>query len=258
MALFLKTRNSHRAKPRSHGASKIILWACCAAASPGSLYAMPMFLEPDTAYLSINDSPFEALDFSNGYFHLEDFENDVFTPGVASTTGGFRIGASDFTDSVDGDDGNLDGSGTSGGSFFSGFPNGAPTFTFEFDEVELGGLPTHVGFVWTDVGFAMPTEFFGTVTFEAFDSDGNSLGSTSPTAVGDGSALGQTAEDRFFGGIFDSGVSRITVTMAGSSDDWEIDHLQYGRSTAVPLPAAGLLMLSGLLGLTLRRRAVLA
>jgi hypothetical protein len=225
---------------------------------PGSLYAMPTFLEPNTSYLSINDSPFAALDFSNGYFHLEDFENDVFTPGVTSTTGGPRIGASDLTDSVDGDDGNLDGFGTSGGSYFSGSPGGAPNFTFEFNEVELDGLPTHVGFVWTDVGFATPTKFFGTVTFEAFDSNGASLGSTGPTGVGDGFASGQTAEDRFFGVIFDGGVSRISVTMAGSSDDWEIDHLQYGRLAPVPLPAAGLLLLSGLLGLTRYRRAAVA
>ncbi|MDA0823343.1 MAG: hypothetical protein O3C28_13105 [Proteobacteria bacterium] len=245
---------------RARGPSQILLlWVCGVAALPGSLSAMPPFLEPNTSYLSINDSPFVALDFSNGYFHLEDFENDVFTPGVTLTAGDSRIGASDLTDSVDGDDGNLDGFGTTGGSYFSGSPGGAPTFTFEFNEVELDGLPTHVGLVWTDVGFAPPpTDFFGTVTFEAFDSQGDGLGSTGPTGVGDGFASGQTAEDRFFGVICDGGVSRLSVTMAGSSDDWEIDHLQYGRSAPVPLPAAVLLMLSGLLGLNRYRRTAVA
>ena len=42
-----------------------------------------------TAYLQFSDSPFAAVDFSGGYFYLENFEDHALsTPGAAGITGG--------------------------------------------------------------------------------------------------------------------------------------------------------------------------
>jgi len=67
-----------------------------------------------TPYLSFNDSPFKGLSFSK--FFLEDFEDGLFNvPGVTgvSNTPGTSLGVGGnhpFSDSVDGDDGTIDGS----------------------------------------------------------------------------------------------------------------------------------------------------
>jgi hypothetical protein len=112
----------------------------------------------------------------------------------------------------------------------------------------LGSLPTKVGIVWTDVGFADGTRVFNPakfgsdeVTFEAFDALSQSLGTIGPVTLGDGSNLGQTAEDRFFGVAHAGGISRVTISMA-ESIDWEVDHLQYGADGAAsPLREPGVL-----------------
>src|SRR5437667_12544658 len=58
-----------------------------------------------TPYLSFNDSPLKGVDFSGGYFHLEDFEDLLLnTPGVTASAGD-PFGPGGFTDSVDADDG---------------------------------------------------------------------------------------------------------------------------------------------------------
>ncbi len=194
-----------------------------------------------------DDSPFANIDFSAGYFHLEDFEDgSLNTPGVTPSAGLVVVGPGTFRDSVDADDGLIDGSGEAGHGYAT---SSSSVFEFQFDNNVLGAIPTHVGLVWTDVGVATPTENFDDVTFEAFDSVGTSLGSIGPIAVGDGLKTGQTAEDRFFGVIWGGGVSRIMLTSAGSTD-WEIDHLQYG----VPEPATALLLGSLVSLLVLRRR----
>jgi PEP-CTERM motif len=223
-----------------------------------------------TPYLSFADSPFSAGP-SFSYFHLENFEDNVFAPGWTASNGWVRVGPSVFTDSVDGDDGAIDGSGAAGSSFYSG--NIASILTITFDASVLGALPTHVGVVWTDVGNATP---FGVthVSFEAFDSASMSLGATEPFPMGDGSALGATAEDRFFGITFSGGIARIQLNSSGSTGselagaaavtDWEVDHLQYGRAApligAVPEPATMGILAGGVLltiaFVQLRRRSV--
>src|SRR5262245_58046922 len=107
------------------------------------------FLGP-TPYLSFADSPFNGGSFSS--FFLEDFEDGALnTPGVTASAGWSVLGPGAFTDSVDGDDGAIDGSGTRGHSFFSNSTQS--TLTFTFNAAALGGaLPTAVGIVWTDVG----------------------------------------------------------------------------------------------------------
>ena len=207
-------------------------------------------------YFSFADSPFMSVGFSE-YFHLEDFEDGLFNvPGV---TAGSASGSpyteaigfpGVFTDSVDGDDGSIDGSGTAGHSYLPGSNTpGANNegVKFTFDASELGALPSHAGLVWTDA-------FAGeqSVEFIAFDANGNSLGSVTGT-LGDTSFSGGTDEDRFFGVIHEGGISAIQIRTISpiNANALEIDHLQYGL---VPEPAA--VSFLGGLGFTLlvRRR----
>lgn len=200
-----------------------------------------------TPYLSFNDSPFVGQVFD--YFHLEDFEGGALATPGASATSGWTVGnPGALTDSVDADDGVIDGSGVAGHSFYSGFTNS--TLTITFDATALGGkLPTHAGIVWTDVGQVLSGDFaVGGVLFSAIDGNGNSIGSIGPFTLGDGSAAGETAEDRFFGAISSLGIKSITISMDNSLD-WEVDHLQYGFSSplAIPEPSSLLLTAIGLL-----------
>jgi hypothetical protein len=195
-------------------------------------------------YLSAADSPFPAATFD--FFHLEDFEDEALTTGLAALNGE-RIGPSNFTDSVDSDDGSIDGSGLAGSSYITdGFSS---SLEFSFDATALGSFPTHAGFVWTDVGnvFQGPVGF-ATLTFEAFDALGETMGVYGPFTLGDGASTGATAEDRFFGVANPAGISRLVVSMPDSID-WEVDHVQYGR---IPAPAAALPAMT--LVLVLRRR----
>lgn len=210
-----------------------------------------------TPYQSFaGDSPFSGTTFA--YFHLEDFEDGALnTPGVSADFGVIAQPGS-ATDSVDADDGLIDGSGLAGHSYYSNFESASITFTF--DAAALGGnLPTHVGVVWTDVGRGTALAI-DDVTFSAVDGAGVSLGTIGPFTLGDGNVLGGTLEDRFFGVTSANGIRGITLTMANSTD-WELDHLQYGfvspRVDAVPEPgtyAALGLGLGGLAAVASRRR----
>ncbi len=166
-----------------------------------------------TPYLCQQDSPFAGVAFT--WHYLETFESGALqVPGV-TTSAGAVVGPGGLTDSVDCDDGAVDGSGTNGRSFFSGA--GSVGIRFTFNAAVLGALPTHAGIVWTDgVNF---------IHFEAFDALGASLG----TVVGnhaDGSFGGTTAEDRFYGVIHPGGISAIFISNDGGGI--EVDHLQYG------------------------------
>ncbi|HEX7600212.1 MAG TPA: hypothetical protein VF316_01360 [Polyangiaceae bacterium] len=171
-------------------------------------------------YLSRADSPFNGVSFPS-YFHLEDWEDGlVNTPGVtpSSTDTGATYGT--LVDSVDGDDGVVDGKcSKDGGLCNSGFSNSA--FSFTFDATVLGALPTHVGIAWTDGNADCDA------TFEAFDANDVSLGKRTAVKVGDSSNSGTVAEDRFFGIVSSAGIKKIVVS--NSAGGVEVDHLQYGR-----------------------------
>jgi uncharacterized repeat protein (TIGR01451 family) len=188
-------------------------------ASSRALAGGGTFLGP-TPYLSKADSPFLAQ-LNAGQMYLDDFECGVLSvPGVTPSDGTvIPPGFEGFIDSVDADDGAIDGSGLAGHSLFTG--NGATGITFTFNPTTLGAFPTQVGIVWTDGG--------GDATFEAFDSIGASLGTIGPIAIGDGSNSGTTAEDRFFGVTFAGGISAIKLS--NTSGGLEVDHLQYGLYT---------------------------
>ena len=222
--------------------------AVAAALALGAQVAAAQVTGP-TPYLSFADSPFAGLSFS--WFHLDDFESPTTrTPGY-SVNAGVVLAPGIQTDSVDADDGAIDGLGTAGRSWYNGTSN---VLTFTFDAGALGSLPTHAGIVWTDVG-ATSAGSGGTsiVQFVAF---GPAFATLVPleALLGDGNAEGGTDEDRFFGASDPGGVAMIRITMPVSTD-WEVDHLQYGSLAPVPEPQQWLLMALGLgaLGWRLRK-----
>jgi len=180
-----------------------------------------------TPYLSAADSPFANL--GARYFHLEDFEDGSFNaPGVTSPVvagvPAFVISrTSGLTDSVDGDDGAIDGSGLNGHSFFG---NGALGITFMFDAAVLGSLPTHAGVVWTDG--------LGVVEMTVFGPGMTVLGTIGGN-LADTSVAGTTAEDRFLGWIDQGGI--LGFRIANPVGGIEVDHLQYAGGVPVPVPA---------------------
>jgi len=161
-------------------------------------------------YLELADSPW--LDKPG--FAVEDVEDGVFDLKGVTPSLGTVVAPSVITDSVDGDDGRVDGCGAGGHSYFSG--NGALGIIFTLDPGEIGFVPTRVGIVWTDG--------FDPVTFEAFDLEGNSLGMTQVTIDDDNIDCG-TAEDHFFGFEHGAGVGAIKISNAGGGI--EVDHIQY-------------------------------
>jgi probable HAF family extracellular repeat protein len=180
-------------------------------------------------YLQASDSPLASLAFN--YFHLENFEDALFNvPGVSKTVSSI-IGNGLAVDSVDADDGTIDGLGNDGHSLRTvGFTPASVTFTF--DAVALGSLPTHAGIVWTDGGTA--------TSFEAFGPGMVPLGMIGPFNFSDGDPNGGAAEDRFFGWSDQIGILAIKISPSGAS--MEVDHLQYGLATVVPEPASTLLV----------------
>jgi hypothetical protein len=169
---------------------------------------------------------------------LEDFEDCVLSFGITAS-GGYAIGpgpmcvpGGGLVDSVDADDGVIDGSGSLGSSWFSGDGPTGVTFTFP-------SPVTAAGCVWTDGA--------GTTTFEAFGPGMVSLGTIGPVLIADGNSVGATAEDRFFGVKNPNGI--VAIKLSNSCCGIEVDHLQYGvAANPVPtLPPLGWAALAALL-----------
>lgn len=198
-----------------------------------------------TPYLQFSDRPLSFQGSFSSYF-LEDFEDENLTPGWSADEGG-RVSVvfgPNIHDSVDEDDGSIDGSGLNGDDWFSG--TGAVTFTF--DPLAFGGqYPTHVGIVWTDGS--------NPISFQAFDPGLVLIGSAAGDHA-DGSFNGETAEDRFYGMINPAGIRAIRIANGGGL---EVDHLQYGfaaDSLTAPEPGSLVLAVCGSIGFVslLRRR----
>jgi hypothetical protein len=186
----------------------------CLALAPSS--PAQTFLGP-TPYLSIDDTPFDLSGLGSTAF-LDDFEDGQWNLPGAHVCSGEIITGGQFIDSVDGDDGVIDGLGTAGHSYF--YVDGSVGIRVTFNADELGALPTFAGLVWTDGGFGC------SITFEAFDEHGASLGTIVKDNAGDFSFSGTTAEDRFCGVKYDAGISAIR--MLNNTNAIEIDHIQYG------------------------------
>jgi hypothetical protein len=183
-------------------------------------------------YLSAADNPFPL---ATPGLCLETFEDGALTPGGVTGNGSF-VGPGGITDSVDADDGSIDGSGNGGHTYFGG---GVPGITFTFDPQRTGGLPTQAGMAWTDGG--------GTISFEALDQNGASLGIYGPFDHADGGVSGETAEDRFYGVTNAGGISAITLT--NTSGGIEVDHLTL-NNTAENCIIGGVTTTSTIVGTT--------
>jgi len=203
-------------------AGLLVTAAICS--SPVTAQLIGPYPSANTPYLSFADSPFNGGSFS--YFYLETFEDHLFNvPGVSASAGGVTsvVFGPSIHDSVDADDGTIDGSGLQGDSYFSN--SGPVGYTFTFDAATLGALPTHAGIVWTDGADA--------ITFEAFDANGVSLGTQTGTHANN-SFSGETAEDRFYGVVHASGLSAIKISSGAAGI--ETDHLQYGFGGVATVP----------------------
>lgn len=191
--------------------TRILTFVAIAAAAASA--AAQTFSGP-TPYLSSADSPFPL---GSPSFALEDFEDHLLNvPGVTAPAG--YVTSTHFAsniDSVDGDDGIV---GNNACASCDSYFNNGPIY-FQFNAAVLGGLPKKVGIVWTDGGNGC------SVTFEAFDANGLTLGTVTAPSVGDGSNNGTTGEDRFFGVTYAGGVKQIKVS--NTSGGTEVDHLQY-------------------------------
>lgn len=225
----------------------------CVMSSAAILYCLGIFpmsvqaqtLLGPTVYTSFTNSPFNGGSFS--YFYLENFETGSLTvPGV-NLSAGVVIGPGSLVDSVDGDDGAIDGFGQNGRSLLQTTALNGIQFTFSSGT--LGQLPTHVGIVWTDG--------INDIRFEAFDAANNSLGFLTGNHA-EANFTGETAEDRFYGIISAGGIGSIFVqsSVPVGGGGLEVDHLQYGFA-AVPEPSTLILASGGLLagGIFLQRRA---
>lgn len=180
----------------------------CDCYTPGAI----LYFNPSAPYASSEESPFST---GSPSFQLEDFEDGVLDlVGVTASAGVVRS-PSDFTDSVDADDGVIDGTGTDGHSFWQ--LDGTTGITFTFDAKLLGGLPTQVGLVWTD---GNPDAVF---TIAASNSDGDCV-VRNHVMLGDGTGDGLTEEDRFLGVEFHGGIAEMSIWT--SFGGFEIDHLQ--------------------------------
>ena len=167
-------------------------------------------------YLELADSPW--LDQPG--FAVTDIENAVFDLVGVTPSKGTIVLPGAITDSVDGDDGLVDGNGNNGHSFFTGNGNGGITFTLH--PGEIGFTPTRAGVVWTDGS--------GPVKFEAFDLDGNSLGVTQAN-IADQDFGGGTAEDHFFG--YEHGAGIGTIHISNQFGGIEVDHIQYAGGDVI-------------------------
>jgi hypothetical protein len=221
------------------------------AAALGAPHPVGAALLGPSAYTSTADSPF--FPFAGfGYFHLENFDDHALsTPGVTVSPGTAVTAANTGYDGSIIDQVGLAGGCPPGGlavacdTLFSGDGSGGLTFTFS--AVALGGLPDAVGLVWTDGD--------GTITFEAFDENGISLGQLVGNHADAGSYNGTIVDDRFYGATNSGGISRIVIS--NSIGGIEVDDLQYGRRdpvAAVPEPGGLLLLGVGLALLALIRR----
>ncbi len=206
-----------------------------AVASPAE--AVTFFFE-DTPYLSSADLP-AGLYAGGSPTVLEDFEDGTLDFGI--TVSGGRAIPPGRVDSVDADDGLIDGSGTDGRAWFIEGGAGPAELVFT-----LPGLPTAAGIVWTD-GDVNHITFF-----EAFGPGMASLGVLGPFDLGDAFNTGETAEDRFFGVSDPDGILAIRLTNTNASGGLEVDHVQFGL--LVPEPATFSMLALGLVAIALRAR----
>ncbi len=227
---------------------RVLLVGFVIAAWPLEARAEVTFLGP-TPYLSVADSPFDMSGLGTSFF-FEDFEDGSFDlPLGATTSSGYAVLSPDpITDSVDADDGVIDGSGNSGHSLrppvITLNPTNPPTWlqslVLSFDFNVLGFSPNALGFVWTD-GAAETEPFFANyLTCIVYQEDGGiDFVNWNAANFLDSSDMGETAEDRFIGVRTTGTIARVQISMSQVGDtfieQFEIDHIQFGYFVPEPV-----------------------
>ena len=184
-----------------------------------------LFFGPEP-YFSVEDTPgdFFVPGCSTCSVHLEDFEDAILDPAIQISSGqiigpNFSSGIPFVTDSVDADDGTIDGTGQSADGGHSWYAIGNTI------QISFTASVSAAGLVWTDGDTRLRN-----VIFEAFDQNGASLGTIDAGDLSDDSYQGTTGEDRFFGIRYGDGraqgISSIHLHNIGGAGI-EIDHIQY-------------------------------
>ena len=207
---------------------------------PAVASATPIWFGPThyTSEASLPTDFYGAACVGDHVMGLETFEDNSLSDFLSIDSGGILLPSS-VTDSVDGDDGSIDGSGTGGHSWFYA---GSSEVVITFDSPV-----TSAGVVWTD------GPHYADVLFEAFDGDGNSLGTIGPADIADGSYTGHTGEDHFFGIKDAGGIGSIALSITAGSGI-ELDHITWESCVEhVPEPSSMALLL-GAVGLAVFRR----
>lgn len=215
----------------------ILAGAMALGRGPAAQAGSTFLFDANQSYTSAGQSAFAGA----SDLHLENFEDGLVNTAGLSVNRGKVKGPGGSTDSVDGDDGKVNGKGSNGHSFTTG---AFKSITFNFASQDGHG-PTAAGLVFTD-GKANAK-----IVFKAWDTAGNFLGKIK-VKLGDLVRNGTTGEDRFFGLTNESGISRIQI--ASNYAGFEVDHVQFAYNFAVvPVPPALGLGLAGLAGVGLWR-----
>jgi PKD repeat protein len=183
-----------------------------------------------THYASFEDSPFISFK-ENSSFYFEDFEDGALNvPLSIDPSVGRILGDNQLADSVDEDDGIIDGYGTQG-MYYQALTR---KITLQFNQ-NNGSYPSFAGLVITD---ALISKSF---SFEAYDQEGTKIAEIGPLTIGDDKQTGETAEDTFVGFESNDNSMQIKAIVITSGYDFEMDHIQFGYSTesTVPTPPDG-------------------
>ena len=225
---------------------QFIATCCCLTA----VAAHAATIHGPTPYVDLTDTPDGVFSVGpNDSLHVENFEDpngpweECFSIDVGERIGPKFVSGDNIpvTDSVDSDDGAIDGDGTMGSSWFAN----SRSLTISFDS------PTKAaGFVFTDTDTSATM-----ISISAYGVDGAELiRQDFDTSFVDDVFTGTTVDDRFFGitAMGSDLIAKVKVAIDRGTGI-EIDHVQFIKT--VPEPSALALVGIGLLGLGgLRRR----
>lgn len=230
--------------------TRLLAGAMLVGVLPLASYAATSF--GPTPYLQAGDTPADFYCHQcPDPLHIEDFEDNALDAFLTIDNGSIlppnsMSGASlPVTDSVDGDDGSIDGNGNAGHSWFTGADGAVDRMLV----ISFGSTVTSAGLVFTD-----GDDNSSSIKLEAFDINGLSLGLIDAGDLADSTYTGETAEDRFLGFHDLTGIASLKLTMDAGTGI-EIDHVQWQNCQCVPEPAAlGMMGFAGMGLLVLRRR----
>lgn len=178
-----------------------------------------------SGYLQTSNSP---LVIGSAGYKLDAFEPSspsLATLGVSlSTLNGSSVTT---TNSVDGDDGSVDGSGATGHSLNVITAGGATGATFTFNNITIGAYPKSAAVAVTAANASL-------LTFTTYDTFNAVSGTYNLSGVGTSSA---TSDDFLFWASDPAGITAISVTSNSAATSMFLDHLQYDTLNTVPIAA---------------------